>query len=303
VAIVGNVLRVLAIVLVTVAYGAEAAQGALHELAGMIVFVAALGLIVLLDGRFVRRFAQRREALVERPQDPPPASARAPRLAVAALAAAAMAATAVAAPLLKPTASNESIDLERLVPPAFGGWTLEPTTDSVPPAPDVEANLARLYHQVLERTYVNAQGERMMLTIAHGGDQGDSLKAHRQESCYAAQGFEIRGLERSQLTADRRDIPVTRMLAVRGERSEPVTYWFTMGDRVVLGRLERLRTQVAYGLSGRVPDGVLVRVSSLSSRPAQAYAAQAAFVAALLQPLGEREATRLAGTPREQALP
>ena len=207
--------------------------------------------------------------------------------------------TASAAVFLRPVPSRETIDLETLVPVSFGGWQLEPMADTIPPSPDVEANLARLYTQVLERTYVNAQGERMMLTVAHGGDQGDALKAHRQEACYAAQGFEIRGLEHSRLSLPKRDIPVTRMLAVRGDRSEPVTYWFTMGDRVVLSRLERLRTQLAWGFSGRVPDGVLVRVSSFSTHPGEAYAAQAAFLAALLQPLAPRDATRLAGTPSE----
>jgi len=34
----------------------------------------------------------------------------------------------------------------------------------------VQANLDRLYRQIVARTYVNAAGERMMLTVAHGGD-------------------------------------------------------------------------------------------------------------------------------------
>jgi hypothetical protein len=68
-----------------------------------------------------------------------------------------------------------------------------------------------------------------------------------------------------------------------------------MGDRVVLGRLERLRVQLAAGFAGRVPDGMLVRVSSLSRDPRAAYAAQRGFVASLLaaMPAGARE--RLAG--------
>jgi EpsI family protein len=165
----------------------------------------------------------------------------------------------------------------------------------VPPAPDVQAKLDRLYGQVLSRTYVNAAGERMMLIVAYGGDQSDALKVHRQEACYRAQGFEIRGLAHGSLAAGERSIPVTRMLAVRGERSEPVTYWFTMGDRVVLGRLERLRVQLAEGLRGRVPDGMLVRVSSLSGDAPAAYAAQAAFVGTLLAAVPAPSATRLAG--------
>jgi EpsI family protein len=85
---------------------------------------------------------------------------------------------------------------------------------------------------------------------------------------------------------------------VRGERSEPVTYWFTMGERVVLGRLERLRVQLAHGLQGRVPDGLLVRVSSIDPDPARAHAAQAAFVGDLAAAVPSQYAARLVGAAR-----
>jgi len=135
----------------------------------------------------------------------------------------------------------------------------------------------------------------MMLTVAYGGDQSDALKAHRQEVCYSAQGFRVGGLEHGRLAAAGREIPVTRFVAVRGARSEPVTYWFTMGDRVVLGRLERLRVQLAAGFAGRIPDGMLVRVSSLSQDPRAAYAAQQRFVQGLLGAIPESTVARLAG--------
>jgi EpsI family protein len=147
----------------------------------------------------------------------------------------------------------------------------------------------------VSRSYVNSAGEQMMLTIAYGGDQSDALKAHRQEVCYTAQGFTIHGLAHGDLSAAGRTIPVTRMLAVRGERSEPVTYWFTMGERVVRGRLERLNVQLASGLAGRIPDGMLVRVSSISTDVAPAFDAQQKFVAALLAAMPEAHAARVAG--------
>jgi EpsI family protein len=210
-----------------------------------------------------------------------------------------MVGTAMAAPALKPTADpGAAFDLEAAVPAAFAGWRIDPGVMPVSLAPDVEANLARLYRQIVARTYVNPSGERMMLTVAHGGDQSDALKAHRQEVCYRAQGFAVAGLERGSVPAAGREVPVTRFLAVRGERVEPVTYWFTMGDRVVLGRLERLRVQLENGLRGRVPDGLLVRVSSLDADPARAHAAQAAFVAALAAAVPDRHAARLVGAAR-----
>jgi EpsI family protein len=88
---------------------------------------------------------------------------------------------------------------------------------------------------------------------------------------------------------------VTRMFAVRGERMEPVTYWFTMGDRVVLGRAERLRTQLENGLAGRIPDGLLVRVSTLSGDAPRAYAVHQSFVAAWMAAIAPADATRFVG--------
>jgi EpsI family protein len=304
IAVAANILRVLALVLITVHFGPDAAEGAIHEALGLSVFVAALLMLVGLD-RIGRKNS---------PQLPPTRSSRPDcsadktgkasggelggvGLRVAPIVAAiAMVGVAMAAPQLKPVADpNAVFDLEAAVPQSFGGWRIDPTVLPVSPAPDVQENLSRLYRQVVARTYVNAAGERMMLTVAHGGDQSDALKAHRQEVCYRAQGFSVGGVERGALIANGRYIDVTRFLAVRGERSEPVTYWFTMGDRVVLGRLERLRVQVAHGLRGRVPDGLLVRVSSIDASTARAHAAQAAFVGALATAIPQQHASRLMG--------
>ena len=214
------------------------------------------------------------------------------------LAGAAMVLSAGAALALRPSPAAPPVDLglERIIPRSFGDWSIDPLIVPIVPAPDVQANLARLYDQIVSRTYVNARGERMMLTIAHGGDQSDALKAHRQEVCYTAQGFEIRNVLQEPLRLREKTIPVTRMVAVRGPRSEPVTYWFTMGDRVVLGRLERLMVQLEHGLSGRIPDGMLVRVSSISSNPAQAFNGQEEFISALLAGMRQGEVHRLLGS-------
>jgi EpsI family protein len=108
----------------------------------------------------------------------------------------------------------------------------------------------------------------------------------------------IDGLGHGRIRVAGRDIPVTRMHAARDERSEPVTYWFTMGDRVVLGRVERLRVQLANGFAGRVPDGMLVRISNLSGDVRGSYAAHEAFLAAWMAALQPADVTRFVGTAR-----
>jgi len=211
----------------------------------------------------------------------------------------AMLAATAAALALKPAVAQRAaadFDLEQAIPSAFEDWVIDPSIVPIAPVPDLQAQLERIYSQIVSRTYVNARGERVMLMVAYGADQSDALKAHRQEVCYAAQGFEITNIFRVNLRFQEKTIPVVRMLAVRGTRSEPVTYWFTMGDRVVLGRLERLMVQLRYGLSGRIPDGMLVRVSSISTHPTQALKGHEKFIDALLGRMQQRDVKRVLGS-------
>ncbi len=295
IAIFANVVRVLFLVLVAYHLGDDAAQGVLHAIAGMLVFITAFALLLGVD-RFFRRGNATNTSELESPAGTRIAY---PSLATAALAATIMLGAGVAAPLLKPVrAEGPALDLQVLVPQAFGDWSIDPSVVPVPLTADVQQKLDRIYNQTLSRTYVSAAGEQMMLTMAYGGDQSDALKAHRQEVCYTAQGFTIQGLEQGDLSAAGRTVPVTRMLAVRGERFEPVTYWFTMGNRVVRSRLERLEVQLGAGFRGRIPDGMLVRVSSISADPRAAFAAQQAFIASLLAAIPPAQAARVVGAPR-----
>jgi EpsI family protein len=217
----------------------------------------------------------------------------------------AMVLAAGAALALKPSRAQQDardLELEQMIPRSFGDWTVDPNVVPIPPTPDVQASLDRIYDQLVSRTYVNARGERVMLTIAYGGDQSDALKAKRQEVCYEAWGFEIRNVFRDRLRFHETSIPITRFLAVRGLRSEPVTYWITLGDRVVLGRLERLIVQLKFGLFGRIPDGMLVRASSISVSPARAFKEHEEFISALLAGMGQGDVHRLVGSwPRTGA--
>ncbi len=200
---------------------------------------------------------------------------------------------------MKPTEvlKDPQLNLNALIPQKFGDWVVDPNIIPIKPTPDVQANLDSIYDQIVARTYVNKKGERMMLSVAYGGDQSDALKAHRQEVCYTAQGFTIRSLSHGNLNYTGVEIPVTRMHAVMRQRSEPVTYWFTMGDNVVLGRVERMLVQVGYGLRGKIPDGMLVRVSSIDNNAKSAWVDQQAFIAAMAAGMGP-DSGRLLGHRR-----
>jgi EpsI family protein len=191
---------------------------------------------------------------------------------------------------------STAIDLQTMIPVQFGAWKADPNAQvSIKPSADVQANLDKIYDQILNRNYVNDKGQQIMLTITYGSSQTQDLKAHRQEVCYAAQGFQIQAIKHEVLRIARQMVPVTQMLAVKQQRSEPVTYWFTMGDNVVLSRFERMMVQLKYSFAGVIPDGVLVRVSNLTQDANQGFIVHKEFIDDLMGTLDKKSMQKLLG--------
>ena len=213
----------------------------------------------------------------------------------------AMVATAVAAIALKPVEKiadqGQSFQLETAIPKTFGDWQVDSSITPVIPSPDVKERLDKLYEQMVNRTYVNSNGQMMMLSIAYGNIQNQKLRTHRQEVCYRAQGFNVEKVHSQTISVLGRAISATQMFAVLGRRKEPVTYWFTMGDQVVQSYLSRQLVQLKYAISGYIPDGFLVRVSSISSDPESAYPTQVKFADELIRSIDATLAIRLVGKP------
>ena len=201
----------------------------------------------------------------------------------------AMLAAAGLAVAMKPTPIPKQAqpDLETLIPKQFDVWTMDPTVAPVMPTVGVQQQLKETYDQMVNRTYLNNKGERMMISIAYGSQQTQKLKAHRQEVCYASQGFEIQHFKREEATVAGVPITVNRMFAVAKQRYEPVTYWFTVGDKVVGSRLDRLLVQVQYAFTGTIPDGVLVRISNISQDESSSYVKHIEFINTLLKAVSQ----------------
>lgn len=188
------------------------------------------------------------------------------------------------------------LSLEEAVPKSFGDWRIDTSMVPVDPSPDVQASLNAIYSQLLARTYVNGQGERVMLSIAYGADQsGDGSQVHRPEFCYTAQGFQVMANNVGTLLTQYGTLPVRRLLAVQGRRNEPITYWVTVGDKATLPGVERKLSQLAYGLTGKIPDGMLVRVSSINLQNDAAYRLQEKFIRDMLQSMDTKDRLRVAG--------
>lgn len=176
-----------------------------------------------------------------------------------------------------------SVKLSQQLPLFFGDWRIAPDQARQIVSPQVEKTLELLYSDTLTRTYVNNAGERIMVSLAYGSNQGRDLQVHKPEVCYVAQGFQISNMNKVEFDLGNKSLPVMRLIAVQGPRSEPITYWIRSGDSIVRGWYEQSTTRIAAGLRGTINDGFLVRVSSISNDTQTAYALQQRFITDMLQ--------------------
>ena len=166
-------------------------------------------------------------------------------------------------PVQKVAEEGPKLDLETMIPKQIGEWRVDESIVPLQVSPDVQAKLDSIYNQMLSRTYIDNKGNRVMLSIAYGGDQRDSMKAHRPEVCYPAQGFQVVKQMEGTLQSTFGEITVKRLVAEQGKRIEPITYWFVTGGMVNATNLDRKISQIKFGLTGSIPDGLLFRVSSI----------------------------------------
>ena len=91
------------------------------------------------------------------------------------------------------------------------------------------------------------------------------------------------------------EIAAKRLSTSLGQRREPVTYWFAVGDTAIKNRVHQRLIEIKLGLTGQIPDGLLFRVSSIDDSPVNAYAQQDAFIKELLGAVPASDRKRLSG--------
>lgn len=187
-------------------------------------------------------------------------------------------------------------DLEALFPNDFADWKVDARAAMVLPSPQTQALLNSIYNQTLSRTYINSQGYRIMLSVAYGGDQSDATRAHLPEVCYPAQGFQIIANAPAQISLKNRSLAVRHLMSRYGARNEPITYWLVVGDQVTVSRTDQKLAQFRLGLNGYIPDGMLVRVSSIDSIAEHGYEQQAVFLRDLAEAVPLAGRTRVFGS-------
>jgi EpsI family protein len=200
-----------------------------------------------------------------------------------------------ARPSEKAADRGNSLSLETVVPKAFGDWSELPEQGPQVVNPQTQAILDTIYSQLLSRTYVNKQGYRIMLSLAYGDDQRGALQAHKPEVCYPAQGFQLHSNQLGQLNTAFGNVEVRRLSTSLGQRAEPVTYWFTVGDQVIQSKFDKRLAEIKLGLTGQIPDGLLFRISSIDTDTQRGFAMQQRFAADLLGSVPPDVRKRLSG--------
>jgi EpsI family protein len=192
--------------------------------------------------------------------------------------------------------TSASLSLERVIPKQFGTWTLVPEISPVTPAdpegyvePDPYSE--RIYSQEVGRGYTDGHGNIVMLLVAYGPVQNYRLKAHRPEMCYTAAGFRIS--DKTGAAISYRDgtapIKMTRLIAERESRFEPVSYWMRVGNDIANGVVDRQLIRLKYGLRGIIPDGALVRTSTIGLPREASFKLQDQFIRDLLAAIPPQE--------------
>lgn len=180
--------------------------------------------------------------------------------------------------------TSASLDLEKVIPKQFGTWKLAP--DIAPLAPTdpegyVQADpYSKIYSQEVGRAYTDGHGNIVMLMVAYGPVQNFRLKAHRPEMCYTAAGFRVSAKTNAELNY-RNDAPslkIARVIAERESRFEPISYWMRVGNDITTGVVDRQLIRLKYGLRGIIPDGALMRVSTIGLPEDASYKLQDQFI-------------------------
>jgi EpsI family protein len=137
-----------------------------------------------------------------------------------------------------------------------------------------------------------------MLSVAYGTDQRDANSVHYPEVCYPAQGFEIRSNSKAAIKTSEGSIAVRRLeTSLHHQRYEPVTYWTTVGNRVITGPIDKKIEELTFGLRGTIPDGLIFRISSIDIDTKHAFLIQDEFVNSLSITLSARNKKWLMGLP------
>ncbi len=191
--------------------------------------------------------------------------------------------SAAASAVLRPRydALSKAPDIASSMPASFGDWREVKLSDAVLPA---EAELGP-GEAVAYRAYRDGLGRVVTVVFAYGPPLGDSVRLHRPETCYVAQGFEIARTSEGETSFAGHALPIIELETIGSSRNEAVSYILREGSEFAgnfAGKIDGARNLTAAVKS----DGALLRVSSIYGRSPD-FEINSAFLAAFLPALGD----------------
>ena len=173
-------------------------------------------------------------------------------------------------------------DLERLVSLHPPGWKL------------IEGSQVKFlwnesvltqYDVVASRIYQHTDGRRVLVVMTWSGD-GFRRQGHDQQVCYGASGFTVSSPHSVSISTGTDSIEAMAFTASQPSVEEDVLYWrITDGIRercidsrnTIVHRLQRL-IYLSNLFQGKLPDNLMVRVSSVRERDGQPATAHLDYV-------------------------
>ena len=155
-----------------------------------------------------------------------------------------------------------SAKLGDMAPDRLGPWSDSGSEALI--LPESQA-VESVYDKLLTRSYLASGLPSVMLLIAYGAAQSGLMQVHRPEVCYQSAGFQIDGDRPAQVPLrDGRALPAKRFTARREQRIEQVLYWTRIADSFPTSLFAQRVVMAEQGMRGLLPDGLLVRLSTLS---------------------------------------
>jgi len=199
--------------------------------------------------------------------------------------------------------THEAFNIDKHLPTQFGDWKPVKGLNVVTP-PAADSLESEIYNQEASRGFVDPDGHVVMLMVAYGESQSDRLQLHHPEVCYTAQGFRVSHTSPFKLdySPSAPPLKITRLVAQREERIEPISYWMRIGYDNSNSNWTRQALKLGYGLRGWVPDGALFRVSTVGIPAEQSFKIQDKFIRDLLNAVDPGTREFMVGDPTKALL-
>jgi len=179
--------------------------------------------------------------------------------------------------------------LDEVTPRRFGNWAEAHVGQVI--QPETDDSLAKtLYSQRVGRVYqATDSGAMVMLLIAYGSTQSDLLQLHRPETCYPAFGFNLSSSAPTSIPLDNGSlVPARDLVASIEHRVENVTYFTRIGEFLPRTQTEQRIDKLKAAFHGVIPDGILVRCSTLGEDTAKCMEINREFLAGLIASVAPR---------------